>query len=497
MNQVMRPARIEEDARLAALAAFDILDTPPERGFDDIVNLARRLCAAPVALVSLVDRDRQWFKARAGFPPCETDLDRSVCKFVLAEPGVLQIPDLARDPRTRANPLVTGEPHLRFYAGAPLRTPEGQVLGSLCVIDRVPRPGGLSPEQVGDLEALARQVMDQLLLRRSLAERDRVERQRDAVAATLAAVAETGGDLDASLGAVLDAAMRAVPAAEAGTVEIREGDELVYRAVTEDLAPHLGLRLPLRGSLAGACHLEDVPLLVPDVLRDPRVKRDLVEALRLRSCVMVPVRRGGARVGVLKLQSSRPDAFGEEDLRVLGVFAATVATGLAEAGEVAATRAAARTEYRRRAVFDSAHDYAIILLDLDGRITDWNSGATRILGWRAEEMCGEPADAFFTPEDREAGIPAAEMRSAIEKGRGIDERWHLRRNGERFWANGEMMALRDEDGTAIGFAKILRDRTEQKEGFARLQESQERYRLAARATNDAVWDWDLATNHVL
>ncbi len=116
---------VEDNAGLAALAVFDILDMPPERGFDDIDNLARRLCAAPVALISLVDRDRQWFKARAGFPPCETDLDRSVCKFVLAEPGVLQIADLTLDPRTRRNPLVTGEPHLRFYAGAPLRTTEG------------------------------------------------------------------------------------------------------------------------------------------------------------------------------------------------------------------------------------------------------------------------------------------------------------------------------------------------------------------------------------
>ena len=123
MNQVMPVARIEEDARLLALAAFGILDTPPERGFDDIVHLARQLCAAPVALISLLDRDRQWFKARAGFPPCETDLDRSVCKFVLAETGVLQIPDLTLDPRTLGNPLVTGEPHLRFYAGAPLVTP--------------------------------------------------------------------------------------------------------------------------------------------------------------------------------------------------------------------------------------------------------------------------------------------------------------------------------------------------------------------------------------
>ncbi|MFF9549828.1 PAS domain S-box protein [Methylobacterium fujisawaense] len=497
MNQVTRPVQVEEDARLAALAAFDILDTPPERGFDDIVHLARRLCAAPVALVSLVDRDRQWFKARAGFPPCETDLDRSVCKFVLTEPGVLQIPDLTRDARTCANPLVTGEPHLRFYAGAPLRTPDGQVVGSLCVIDHVPRPGGLSTEQVSDLEALARQVMDQLLLRRSRSDRDRAGRQGEAVAVTLAGVAAAGGDLAESFRAVLAGAMRAVPAAEAGTVEIREGNFLVYRAVTESLAPHLGLRVPLRGSLAGACYREGVPLLVPDVLSDDRVEPELAERLRQRSCMLVPVRRGGVVVGVLKLQSSRPGAFAGEDLQVLGVLAGSVASGLAEAGERAANRAAALTEYRRRAVFDSALDYAIILLDLDGKITDWNAGATRILGWRPEEMCGQTADAFFTPEDRRDGIPAMEMQSALEKGTGIDERWHLRRDGERFWANGEMMVLRDGAGAAIGFVKILRDRTEQKEAAARLQESQDRYRLAARATNDAIWDWDLATNHVL
>ncbi|AWN39063.1 signal transduction histidine kinase [Methylobacterium radiodurans] len=491
-----RPS-VEDEARLAALGAFDVLDTPPERGFDDIVHLARRLCGAPVALVSLVDRDRQWFKARAGFPPCETDLDRSVCKFVLTEPGVLQIPDLTLDPRTRDNPLVTGEPHLRFYAGAPLRTPEGHVLGSLCVIDHRPRPGGLSPEQIDDLEALARQVMDQLVLRRSLADRDRAGRQGEAVAVALAGVAAAGGDLEASFRAVLAGAMRAVPTAEAGAVEIRDGDSLVYRTVTDGLAQHLGLRLPIRGSLAGACFLDDAPLRVPDVRRDHRAERDIAERLRMRSCLLAPVRRGGVVVGVLKLQSSCPDAFADGDLQVLGVFAGSAASGLAEAGEFAATRAAARTEYRRRAVFDSAHDYAIVLLDLDGKVTDWNAGATKILGWRPEEMCGKPADAFFTPEDRRDGIPDMEMQSALEEGRGIDERWHLRKDGSRFWANGEMMVLRDEAGAAIGYVKILRDRTEQKESAVRLQESQDRYRLAARATNDAIWDWNLAANHVL
>lgn len=108
-----------DPARLAELEAFEILDTVPEEGFDDAVQIARLICHAPVALISLVAADRQWFKARAGFPACETDLGRSVCAYALSEPDLLVIPDLSADPRTRNNPLVTDEPHIRFYPARP------------------------------------------------------------------------------------------------------------------------------------------------------------------------------------------------------------------------------------------------------------------------------------------------------------------------------------------------------------------------------------------
>ncbi|WP_342106152.1 GAF domain-containing protein [Methylobacterium sp. SI9] len=177
----MIPSVVTDPARLAALDALAILDTPAEAGFDDAVRLATRLCAAPVALVSFVAGERQWFKARVGFPHCETDLNSSVCKFVLDEPDLLIIHDLAVDPRTSKNPLVTGEPGIRFYAGAPLRTIEGHVLGSLCVIDTVPRPDGLSPEQADDLRALARQVSRQLALRRVIESRDETLEAQEAL----------------------------------------------------------------------------------------------------------------------------------------------------------------------------------------------------------------------------------------------------------------------------------------------------------------------------
>jgi len=155
-----------EAERLAALARYGVLDSEPEPGFDDIVLLATRICETPVALVSLVAETRQWFKARVGFPPCETPLGQSVCAHALRQKGVLMIPDLTLDARTRTNTLVTGEPFIRFYAGALLETPDGVALGTLCVIDTKPRPEGLTPIRTDSLQALARQVMNQMELRR-------------------------------------------------------------------------------------------------------------------------------------------------------------------------------------------------------------------------------------------------------------------------------------------------------------------------------------------
>ncbi|PZQ58011.1 MAG: histidine kinase [Sphingomonas taxi] len=179
------PGDVSDEDRLAALDDYDILDTPPEESFDGIAQLAALACDAPTALVSLVAGDRQWFKARIGFPLCQTDLSRSVCAHALAESDLLVVPDLAADPRTRHNPLVTGAPHIRFYAGAPLRAEDGHVLGSLCVIDTEPRPEGLTGRQAGMLRGLAQQVMALMALRRSLGDRDDAMARRQHLARRL------------------------------------------------------------------------------------------------------------------------------------------------------------------------------------------------------------------------------------------------------------------------------------------------------------------------
>ncbi|WP_222183253.1 HWE histidine kinase domain-containing protein [Geminicoccus harenae] len=160
------------------MARYAVLGTPAEPGFDNIVQLAAQVCDASVALVSLVAADHQWFKARIGFEARQTDLDSSVCAFALLEPELLVIPDLTQDERTRNNPLVTGDPHIRFYAGAPFRAATGEVLGSLCVLDDKKRPGGLTEQQAVGLKNLARQVENQLELRQAIIERDALTAQQ-------------------------------------------------------------------------------------------------------------------------------------------------------------------------------------------------------------------------------------------------------------------------------------------------------------------------------
>ncbi|RMS94596.1 Sensory box sensor histidine kinase/response regulator [Pseudomonas coronafaciens pv. oryzae] len=154
-------------------------------------------------------------------------------------------------------------------------------------------------------------------------------------------------------------------------------------------------------------------------------------------------------------------------------------------------------EARQRAVFVSAMDFAMILTDTDGVITDWNPGAEQVLGWTAEEMSGQSAERFFTPQDRASGQIDYEMHLALRQGRASDERWHVRKDGQLFWASGEMIPLRGAKGAHIGFVKILRDRTDEHLAGRAIEEAQERYRLAAKATNDAIWDWDLKADYIL
>jgi GAF domain-containing protein len=170
--------------RVASLQKYAILDTEPEQAFDDLTLLASFVCKTPIALISLVDENRQWFKSKVGFAALETPRDIAFCSVAIEQSDVMVVPDTLKDERFRNNPLVVSEPRIRFYAGAPLINEEGYALGTLCVVDRTPREFG--PDQKEALQALSRLVLAQLEFRRNLrllkevlTERSHAEHERE------------------------------------------------------------------------------------------------------------------------------------------------------------------------------------------------------------------------------------------------------------------------------------------------------------------------------
>ena len=160
---------VNQNKRLKELRSYEIMDTPPEQELDEITTIARAICDTPISLISLLDDKRQWFKSKQGLSVCETPVNQAFCRFTLDKPNeVLVIEDSKLDTRFKDNPLVTDDPKIRFYAGAPLVTPLGNVLGTICIIDKKPRK--ISENQKNALKLLAKKTMDCLNLRKIIKE---------------------------------------------------------------------------------------------------------------------------------------------------------------------------------------------------------------------------------------------------------------------------------------------------------------------------------------
>jgi adenylate cyclase len=201
------PIPNNEADRLRALRSYKILDTNPEERFDELTQLAAIICGVPISLITLLDTNRQWFKSRFGLDVEETPRAQAFCTHAIMQPAMFVVPDAAADERFSENPLVKGDPHIRFYAGAPLATKQGHLLGTLCVIDREPRT--LTDQQKRALEILGRQVIasielrqDIQELRQALAARDAAEGPSGEAAAGLDPIIEKLREISSELQAV-------------------------------------------------------------------------------------------------------------------------------------------------------------------------------------------------------------------------------------------------------------------------------------------------------
>lgn len=259
MEQRPFPVPGNEAERLAELETYQVLDTAAERVFDDVVRLAQSLFEVATSTVSLIDDERQWFKARVGLDVCATGRDAAFCGHAILESEVMVVPDARADERFASNPLVTGPPHIRFYAGAPLTTPAGFNIGTLCVFDPAPRPGGFGRQERAHLSMLAGMVMERLVARRLRLERQQEAEQVRSVAERLSSAASqleqqakglaalaTDGGLRADAAGqgvrqlvLMGGEVETILSAVAGDIEHAAGEAETMSATVAGLRPHI------------------------------------------------------------------------------------------------------------------------------------------------------------------------------------------------------------------------------------------------------------------
>ena len=299
---------LHEKDRLQALRSYKILDTDPEKAFDDLTILASHICETPVALISLIDSDRQWFKSKVGVSVSETPREVSFCARAIRQSELFVVPDASKDPRFSSNPFVVSDPKIRFYAGAPFTSSDGHPLGTLCVVDIVPRQ--LTPSQETALLALSRQVQAQFELRRNLielraalAERDRAEAERDRniveLQHALEHVQRLSGLLPACSACKLDVTIAADPNAISGVVD---GVMQIAREMKCAEGNEYQVELALREALANA--------IVHGCSNDPSKKVECCVACTESSDVVIVVRDPGEGF----LASAVPNPLAAENL---------------------------------------------------------------------------------------------------------------------------------------------------------------------------------------
>ena len=244
----------------------------------------------------------------------------------------------------------------------------------------------------------------------------------------------------------------------------------------------------------GSAAFRNAPVFVADIASDPLWAdfRDLALSHGLRACWSIPIRSAqGSVLGTFAMYHREPRDPSAPDLEMIEFVVRTAGLVIERARAEAAVR---RSEARHRQIVEAAEDSAIITYDADGVITSWNSGAERMLGYRAEEAVGQPGAIIFTPEDRDSGAHGREFKRAVSLGRAVNERWHIRKDGARFWASGLMMPLAADHG---GFLNIFRDHTAEHEAEARLRESEERLRLAVDNADVGFWDVDVVNDGLI
>ncbi|NIC42169.1 diguanylate cyclase domain-containing protein [Aquabacterium sp. A08] len=473
------PLPPDEAERLALLHALALLDSPPEPALDRITRLAARLLNVPIALVSLIDRDRQWFKSRVGLDATETPRDQAFCAHAILQTAPLVVGDATQDPRFLDNPLVTDAPGIRFYAGVPIRTSGGVALGTLCAIDDKPRRPG--PDDIQALQDLADLVSKEVQLRETLAlARDQLDRSQAVLLASearyrsmfelaavgIALVAPDGGWISAN-GALCQMLGRSADAVRQATL----------RALThpDDVAQEEPLLEALQRREADHYQLEK-RYLRPDgkaVWVNQNVTQKFNAAGQLEYYVVIVKDIGARKCAEAALAAAMQDLEARVAQRTQELQQANAQLQAAVEQQTLSARDLRRREAELAAVLEHAND-AYVGMDEDGRVTAWNLQASAIFGWSAAQAIGQPLSQLIVPPAlREAHLAGLQRYLRTGRSKMMDQRLELpavRQDGSELTLELRIRAL-EVDGQHL-FSAFMHDISERKrEEERRLREA--------------------------
>lgn len=451
----LNSSKVQEERRLAALMRYRVIDTPRERGFDDLATLAAEICGTPIAVVNLIASNRQWFKAEVGLGVDSTPLETSFCGTAILEEDFLLVPDATQDERFACNPLVTIEPGLRFYAGALLKSPDGFAIGTLCVLDFEPR--SLTDQQQSALRRLAGQVMAQLELRLAFLERE----------LAISELRVSDARFRAAVNAVESVIWTNSPVGE------MTGEQPGWAALTGQTADEY------QGyGWATSVHPDDAQPTIDAWDEAVASKRTFIFEHRIRRhdgawrrflIRAIPIfdEDGNIEEWVGVHTDVTDQRAAEEQLRELnGTLEARVSHALAE-------RAAAlsREQIERDRLWEASPDL-IVAIDFAGVFRRVNPAWTTLLGYAPEELVDHHVNEFVLPDDHEVTVGAYKL--SADGGQPRIQNRFRHKNGSIRWISWTA-APADNMTYATG-----RDVTFERERQAELETTQEALRQSQK-----------------
>ena len=499
-----------EAPRLQALRVRAMLDTPAEERFDRLTRLAQHLFGVQIALVSLIDADRQWFKSRQGLDVCETARDISFCGHAILASDLFVVPDATLDARFADNPLVLGAPHIRFYAGAPLSSSDGYRLGTLCIIDSTPRT--LSDKErmmlrdMADLVETEINLLDEHRQSQSLRKMQQLQEAITLAQANFIRDTEMRGAFDGLLKDVL-----ALTDSEYGFLgEVLYGTDgkpyLKTYAITDiawnaetrhfyDTHVEQGMEFHNLNTLFGSAVLTREPVIANEAPSDPRRGGLPAGHPALNAFLGLPIFLEGRMVAVLGI-ANRPQGYDHALIDFLHPLLVTIGQ-MVEAVRQQRKHRESQRELARLSQVVSQTTNGVIITDADGCVEWINEGMTRISGYSLEDLRGRRPGAVLQGEASDPAV-VAQMSEALRRGEPFNvDIVNYARDGQPYWMNINCNPMRDDNGVLQGFMAVQSDISRAKLDAERIMASKQRLRAVIESMNVGTWEWNVQSGDVV